>query len=91
MTGTEVALIITASGAFITSAGGVYISVLNRRLSLTNAGKIEEVRQATDGMKNELVALTRKDAHGEGMREGDAAGHTRGVQEGIELASTVQP
>jgi hypothetical protein len=103
MTGTEVALIITASGAFVTSAGGVFISILNRRLSVANAHKIEEVHLATNSMKDELVALTRKDARAEGRAEGDEAGHTRGVaegdkaghkrgiQDGVELASTIQP
>jgi len=62
MTGTDVALIITAGSGFVTALGGLFVSIRNAR-------KIEEVHKATNSMKDELVALTRKDGIAEGIAQ----------------------
>lgn len=74
MTGTEIALIITAVGtstaAFVTSVGGVFISLRNGR-------KLEAVHSATNGKMNELLDLTAKSSKAEGVLQGEANGKER--------------
>lgn len=93
MTITETILLISATSTLVTSVGGLAVSLRNsRKIDNTNLKvqgvdskvetvtiKVDETHKAANSMKDQLVALTRKDAHREG------------VQAGIELASTVQP
>jgi hypothetical protein len=62
MTGTEVALIITSLATLVTAVGAVVIGV-------RNSGKISDVKRATDGMKDQLVAATQKSAFAEGQKQ----------------------
>lgn len=52
---------------------------INLVISLKNTGKIEEVRHATNSMKDELVAVTAAKSHAEGVIAG-------AVQKGEEVA-----
>lgn len=64
--GSEIALIITAAGTFITamtSSAAVLIGVWNSR-------KIKEVHLSTNGMKEELVASTARENHAQGYIDG---------------------
>lgn len=66
MTTGDIAQVIIASAALLaslTSAAALVVSVRNGR-------KIEQVHVATNSMKDELVAVTRKDALAEGLKEG---------------------
>lgn len=63
MTGTEIALIITACGTFLTAASGVIIS-------LRNARKLEQVHQTTNSKMDELIKLTAKSSRAEGVKAG---------------------
>jgi hypothetical protein len=58
MTISEISQVLTS----IAAIGGLIVSVLNRR-------KIETVHRATNSMKDELVALTAKSSHAEGVKE----------------------
>lgn len=70
MTGSEVALIITAAGTFLTSLGSVVIAV-------KNAAKIEKVHIATNSMKDALVAASHKDGVAVGRAlEKEQGGHS---------------
>jgi hypothetical protein len=62
MTGTEIALIITALSALVGSIGGFVVGILNR------AG-IKQIHDATDGMKTELVNITRTSSLAEGRKQ----------------------
>ncbi len=55
----EVSQVITA----VASVGAVLVS-------LYNAVRIQQVHKATNSMKDELVAVTRKDALAEGLKQG---------------------
>jgi hypothetical protein len=63
VTGTEVALILTAAGTLIASVGGVIVGVRNSR-------KIEEVHKSTNGKMEQLLEITSKSAKAEGNLEG---------------------
>lgn len=67
--GSEIALIITAAGTFLTaltSSAAVLIGVWNGR-------KIKEVHASTNGMKEELVASTARENHAQGYIDGRSA------------------
>lgn len=59
MTGTEVALIITASATLVTSLGG-FVVLLR---------KVEIIHKATNSMTDKLVAVTAKESHAAGVKE----------------------
>lgn len=63
MTGTEIALIITATGALVASIGGVIVGIRNSR-------KIEEVHNSTNGKMELLIAEVRKSSYREGQTSG---------------------
>lgn len=69
MTGTEVALVITAistgAAAFVTSVGGLFVSLRNGR-------KLEEVHASTNGKMEELLKLTAKSSKAEGIADEQA-------------------
>jgi hydroxyethylthiazole kinase-like sugar kinase family protein len=65
MTGTEIALIITASGTLVTSMTAA-------ALSLRNGFNIKKIEIATNHMKDALVQATAKASHAEGLAEGKA-------------------
>jgi hypothetical protein len=65
VTGTEIALIITASGATVTS-------LTSAILSLRNGFNIKKIEVATNSMKDALVNATAKASHAEGLAEGKA-------------------
>jgi hypothetical protein len=62
MSGGEIALIITALGTFTTSLGSVVMTLRNGR-------KIDAVHSSTNGKMEELLKLTAKSAHAEGVLE----------------------
>ena len=62
MSGTEVALIMSAFGTLITAAGQVWNNYNSRR-----------IEKNTNSIKDALVATTAKAAHAEGMIQGAAA------------------
>jgi hypothetical protein len=62
MTGTEVALIITASGTLLTAMGQLY-----------NVWNIRRVERNTNSIKDALVASTARASHAEGLAEGMSA------------------
>lgn len=70
MTGGEIAQIITACAALV----GALSSLRNGRTAKVAAGKVEEIRVATDGLVAKLG-----DAK---LAQGDAEGHARGIEEG---------
>lgn len=88
MTGSEVAQIITSIATLIGVMGSMLISMRNgkkmdetkERISETKK-KIEEVHQATNGMKDELVASTAKAAQAEGLAKGLVAGRALQIAE----------
>jgi len=67
MTGTEVALIITASGTLLTAMGQLY-----------NVWNIRRVERNTNSIKDALVASTARASHAEGLAEGMSARATDG-------------
>lgn len=62
MNGSEIALIITALGTFMTSLGSVFVSMRNSR-------KIDDVHRSTNGKMEELLKLTAKSAKAEGIAQ----------------------
>ena len=70
MTATELVQIITAATAMIAAIGAAISSILNRRKLAETASKVEEVHQATNGMKAQLVATAAAAAHAEGVKAG---------------------
>jgi hypothetical protein len=62
VTGTEVALIITASSAMVTSLGGMIVGLRNSR-------KIDAVHKSTNGLSERNEAIARKLGVEEGKRE----------------------
>ena len=62
MSGGEIAQIITSLATLVASAGAFI-------LGWRNANKIEQVHIATNSMKDELVAVTAKASHAEGVKE----------------------
>jgi len=63
MTGTEVALIITAVSTLIASIGGIIIGVRNSR-------KIDHVQTSTNGKMEELLRVTSDASKAKGNLEG---------------------
>jgi hypothetical protein len=59
--------------ALIVAVGPTLIGLFNVYMTHRNSGDIKQVKEATDGMKDALVAVTRSDA----LQEG----HAIGVQE----------
>ena len=58
MSGTDIAAIIGALSLLVTSIGSFVIGVMSLRLQRMTQTKVEEVRHATNSMKDELVAST---------------------------------
>lgn len=74
--GQDWALLITAIGALITtltSSLAAIIGLMARNRSVRNSVAIEEVRNATNGLKNQLVASTERAAQAEGEIKGRTA------------------
>lgn len=85
-----VALITGAAAALLPSIlalAGLIVALRNGRKLTHQAGKIEEVRIATNGMRDELVEVNRAEALAIGERAGRVTGRmqgrTQGLQEGI--------
>lgn len=57
------------------SATAVVMAFVNRR-------GIQEVKKATDGMKDELVSAVRTGAVAAGHAEGETKGHAAGLEQG---------
>lgn len=74
-TGSDVALIITAVGTFITSITAAIISAVNTIKINRASRKLDEVHNATNGMKEELVNVTGKEQRAVGVMEGRAQAH----------------
>lgn len=69
-TGSDVALIITAVGTFITSVSAAIISAINTVKINRASRQIEEVHKSTNGMKDELVTSVGNEKHALGVMEG---------------------
>lgn len=74
-TGSDVALIITAVGTFITSVSAAIISAVNTVKINRASRQIEEVHKSTNGMKEELVTSVSKEQRALGVTEGRAQVH----------------
>lgn len=68
MTGADVALIITSSGSLITAVGTLIVSFRNGQKADNNSQRIEQIHQATNGMKTELVNEVRKASFAAGAK-----------------------
>jgi len=55
--------------ALIVATGPTIVGVFNAFVSYKNSRKIEQVHLATNSMKDDLVNLTRKEAHAAGVLE----------------------
>lgn len=65
--GGDVAAIIAATASLVAAVG----STLSVLMSLRNGRKIEQVHQATNGMKAELVKVTGEAKFAEGLKQGE--------------------
>lgn len=65
----DVSSMLTALSLLVASVASLVAAIVGLR----NSRKIEVVRQATNGLKQELVAVTRAQALIEGHRDGRAA------------------
>lgn len=65
MTAKDAAEIIAQIAILITAITGLIVSLGNRKLSLANKDGLEEVKKATDGMKDQLVASAKKEGAAE--------------------------
>lgn len=80
-TGTEIALILTAGGTFLTSLTAAGLAVWN-------AIQIREVKVATNGMSHRINQFSKDEGHAEGEVIGQARGEMIGAARATELALT---
>lgn len=69
MTGTEVALVMTAGGTLLSSVVSAFMALKNRSISLENGRKLDAVHQSTNGLAARNEAIAKK----LGVEEGKAA------------------
>jgi predicted anti-sigma-YlaC factor YlaD len=69
MPSSESAQILLALATLFAAFGALVTSIVSAVISLRNSRGIEEVRHATNSMKDELVAATAKSARQEGVKE----------------------
>lgn len=62
LTGTEIALILAASGTFVTSLATLVTS-------LRNSGKLDKVHESTNGKMDQMLELTARSAKAEGVAQ----------------------
>jgi hypothetical protein len=55
--------------AIITSIGPTVVGLVGCWISYLNRQKIDRVEKATNGMKHELLEVTRVEAHARGVKE----------------------
>ena len=70
MAPSELALVITAASTLVAAVGGLAVSVGGLVVSIRNSRKIEEVRHATNSMKDELVEEVRVSSLAKGVKQG---------------------
>ena len=68
MNGSEIALIITALGTFMTSLGSVLMTLRNGRKIETVHALTKQVQTETNGMKAELVKEVREASFAKGVK-----------------------
>jgi hypothetical protein len=71
MTGSEIAQIILSIATLVTACGGVAVGLRNSRRIGVNSDRIEQVHQATNGMKAELVKVTGDKRYADGVEQGE--------------------
>jgi flagellar biosynthesis/type III secretory pathway protein FliH len=78
VTGTEVALVISATGGLIVGIGGIWIQVRGqneaRAARMALGSKMELVQKATDGLSERLGETK--------LKQGTAEGHAAGLEQG---------
>ena len=74
MTVTDIAVVIAACGAFITSATAAAVSVYGVLISQRNSVKIDKVHKSTNGKMEELVKEVREASFAKGEKS-EAAKH----------------
>jgi hypothetical protein len=67
ITGTEIASIITAVAALVAALGSSFAVVIG----VLNSRKIQQVHDATNGMKDQLVKVTGDAKYAEGVKHGE--------------------